>query len=131
MDNHPVMDRIVRQGGKILMIILIATLTAGDGSPQAETIHDVLCRHVCPPLDAGLEKAERYIRFGWARWKGRTRWMTPPRLPGQNEACGVLPGEEAIARCCVETGAHLVIEYSGKNPYTYPETLWRVVCKTE
>lgn len=113
----------IRRGGRLLVIVL-AILGAADGSAKAETVQDVICKHLCPALDRGLTKLEQKARLFWEKWKGRTRLVESK--PSDAPHCGVLPdGERA---CCPNPSARLLIEFAGENPYASPNSPWRKFC---
>ncbi|MGA8614359.1 MAG: hypothetical protein WB760_22335 [Xanthobacteraceae bacterium] len=114
-----------------LIFFIIGVFGADDNSARAETIQDVICEHVCPSLDRGLTRAEKFVQLEWAKWKNRTKTMTPRPLPGRGAACGRLPDAASTARCCADENARLVVQYVGQDPYRFPETPWRAVCVTD
>ena len=109
-------------------IIIIMIWGAVEAPAKAETVQEVLCRHICPPLDRGLKKIDAQIRLTWAKWKGRSRSVSPRPAVGRGPSCGRLPDRELTVRCCLDVRTRLVIEFVGNNPYAYPETPWRAVC---
>jgi hypothetical protein len=114
----------------ILGVIASIMLWGATESPAAaETFQEVFCRYLCPPLDRGLKNVDTRIRLAWVKWKGRTRSVLPRPVPGRGPSCGRLPDVSATARCCIEPNARLIIEFVGNNPYAYPDTPWRAVCK--
>ena len=114
----------------IAIISLICILGADDDSANAETIQDLICHHVCPSLDRGLTRVEKFVQFEWSRWKERTMTMSPRPLEGRSASCGRLPDSASTARCCADDNARLMVEYVGEDPYLYPEIPWRVICKS-
>lgn len=48
---------------------------------------------------------------------------------GRGPECGRLPNATRMARCCRDGESRLVIEFAGRDPYLYPETPWRAVCR--
>jgi hypothetical protein len=123
-----------RQIRTATVVIAIAVLSADDshgGDTVPDTIPKVVCKYICPPLDDGFKMIDSFVRLKWAQWKGRTRSMAPSPLPGRGAECGRLPDAEGQQFCCVNRGERITIEYVGENPYLYPETTWRAVCKTD
>jgi hypothetical protein len=112
-------------------VTLVLSVLAGDNSADARTFDDLICDHVCPPIDLGLTAAEKFIQLKWAHWKHRTQVMSASPLVGRGVSCGRLPDAESTARCCLDESAHLLIEFEGRNPYAFPETAWRAICKAE
>ena len=112
-------------------VFLALSLVFGDDNARARTFSDMFCDHFCPPIDRGLTAAEKLLQLEWARWKGRTQEIAPLPVAGRGPSCGRLPDAQSTARCCLDDATHLLIEFSGRNPYAYPETPWQAVCKPE